>query len=255
MSEDAAEFARLLVRRAPMLRTLAGGTTTKAALAEAHDVSRSTVDRAVRRLESAGAVERRDGGVALTLVGTLALSAYDSYRADLEGLAACCHAVEGIGRDAPVTLDLLRGADVHAAPSKTPHRPVAAMVDLVEDAVRVETYATMVLPELFEAYVEGVVDGALTIEAYVERDALGALVTDFGARLGDALDTGRVSLAETTVGLPFYLARFDLADGRRVVVVACGDHGVDYLLVNDTAAAVAWADERLAAVAADADPL
>ncbi|WP_435097460.1 helix-turn-helix transcriptional regulator [Halarchaeum sp. P4] len=253
MVGDPEWFARLLVQRVPYLRSLATESATKAELADELDVSRSTVDRAVRDLESANAVERREGGVALTLVGRLALTAYDDFYADLLALTDCA-ALTDLDVEAPITIDTLRGADVVDAPSNAPHRPVSTLVDFIEDAVHVSLYSSMVLPTVLDTLVQRIDEG-LTVDAYLDGDALDALLSDYAAILPDVLETGRIRLAETTADYCFDFALIDRLGGEQVAVVACGGSGIDSLLVNDTADALEWARTRLDAVAADATPL
>jgi predicted transcriptional regulator len=74
---NSADVRQLLSQRADALSRLLDADRTKNELTEELDVSRSTVDRAVRELESNGLVRREGGTVTATLSGRLA---YDSYR-------------------------------------------------------------------------------------------------------------------------------------------------------------------------------
>jgi len=253
MASDPERFARLLVDRASFLRTLAEGAVSKRELADAHDVSRSTVDRAVRDLEATGAVERRDGVVALTLVGRLGLAAHDAFRADVDALAGAA-SLSALPATASVTLDVVRGAEIIDADSKTPHRPVSVLTDLLAEAVRVELYATRVLPEAMDTLCRRV-DTGLVLDAYVVPDVLDALFVDFRAPIETILQSETVTLFEAEPTYPFGLILCHLPDGRRVACLACGDRGVALLLVNDTREALAWARERLDRVASSAHPL
>ncbi|QLC34013.1 GntR family transcriptional regulator [Halarchaeum sp. CBA1220] len=253
MTGDPERFARLLVQRAPVLHSLDGANASKAELADDLGVSRSTVDRAVRDLESVYAVERRDGTVTLTLVGRLALTAYDAFQTDLRSLTGC-DGLTHLDADTPVTLDVVRGATTVTASPGAPHQPVSAFVDFVEDAVHVELYATMVLPTVVDAIARRIEEG-LTVDAYLNGAALDALLADHSETATRVLDSSRVTVAETAADYCFDFARFDLADGRQVTAIAYGAHGVDELLVNDTADALAWAQTRLDALEDDATVL
>ncbi|GGM72538.1 putative transcriptional regulator [Halarchaeum rubridurum] len=253
MAGDPERFARLLVDRAPFLRTLADGAVSKRVLADAHDVSRSTVDRAVRDLETVGAVERRDGTVALTLVGRLGLAAHDTFRADVDALAGAA-ALSTLPATASVTLDVVRGAEVVDADPETPHRPVSVLTDLLAESVHVELYATRVLPEVMDTLRRRVGAG-LVLDAYVVPDVLDALFVDFREPVEAILASETVALFEAAPTYPFGLVLCYLPDGRRIVALVCGERGVSLLLVNDNRDALAWARERLDRVAASARTL
>ncbi|GAA0300633.1 helix-turn-helix transcriptional regulator [Halarchaeum salinum] len=253
MPGDPERLARLLVDRAPFLRTLADGAAAKGTLTDAHDVSRSTVDRAVRDLEAVGAVERRNGVVVLTLVGRLALSAYDAFRADVDALAGAA-ALSALPATASVTLDAIRGAEIIDADPEAPHQPVSVLTEFLSVATRVEMYAMRVLPEVMDTFRRRVRDG-LVLDAYVVPDVLDVLFTDFRDPTEDIVGVETVTLFEVTPLYPFGLALCHLPDGRQVAFLACGERGVDLLLVNDTRDALAWARERLDRVAASAHTL
>jgi len=70
---DGDDLPSLVGRREPTLRLLSDGPTTNRDVIDALEVSRSTVTRALRELEEAGFVGRRDGGYATTLAGRFAL--------------------------------------------------------------------------------------------------------------------------------------------------------------------------------------
>ena len=254
MSSDGMDLARLLVQRAPLLRSLEDGPVTKGDLVEAHGVSRSTVDRAVRDLETVDTVTRQDGVVELTLVGRLALEAYDDFCEVLDA-AEACDSLTLLDTDAPIEIGLLRGAEVVDAGATSPHRPVQSLTDLIEDATHVELYGTVVLPEVVEALVTGVLQGSLSVEAYVDPDALDVVVSDFEGDVRRALDSDDVFLAEAGANLPFSLVVVERSDGTTTVAVIYGSHGADHLLVNDTDEAVSWARERLDTIETNARPL
>ena len=69
---DTAALADVLRKRAPLLETLADGPLTQRDVRDELGVSRSTVYKALRELESAGLVVGRPEGYALTGLGRLA---------------------------------------------------------------------------------------------------------------------------------------------------------------------------------------
>lgn len=249
MTTDVGELTALFVRRAPLLRALRAGPRTRSALAADRDVSRSTVDRAVRELESVGAVERHDGAIAITLVGRLALASHDDFERELRNVVDCA-LLDSLGDDAPIDRAVVDGAtNVDATPAATA-RPLDALTDRLEAAVSVEWYATMALTGLVEAFRRRL-DNGLTAHLYVDGDVVDTLVTDSLAVIEDMRGLPNATISETAVELPYDLALFEYAEGSEVVVLT-GERGVDHLVCNDSDAAVAWGRERFGEVRADA---
>ena len=73
----------VLLRRSAVVERLSVQPTAKGDLVDGLDVSRSTVDRAVRETESTGLVECSDNGVSLTLCGRLLLDEFERFNARL----------------------------------------------------------------------------------------------------------------------------------------------------------------------------
>lgn len=89
------DTSEVLLRRSAVVERLSVQPTAKRELVDRLDVSRSTVDRAVREIESAGLAECRDGGVGLTLCGRLATAEFERFGTRL---GDCC------GDDASTTV-------------------------------------------------------------------------------------------------------------------------------------------------------
>lgn len=81
------DVIEVLLRRHAVVERLSVQPTAKRDLVDGLDVSRSTVDRAIRETESVGLVERRDGGVSLTLCGRLAVAEFERFGTRL---GECC---------------------------------------------------------------------------------------------------------------------------------------------------------------------
>ena len=78
------DVRQLLSQRADILSTLLRSERTKGELTDTLDVSRSTVDRGVRQLESTGLVRRSGGTVTATLDIDTDATAYEASSVVLE---------------------------------------------------------------------------------------------------------------------------------------------------------------------------
>ncbi|WP_435195941.1 tetratricopeptide repeat protein [Natronomonas sp. EA1] len=255
MSGEAAAFIELVARRAEFLELLCEGTYWKRDLIDALDTSRSTANRAVRQLEDAGLVTRTDGGYVATVAGRVALDEHRAYRRTAGELAATTDVLAPIPPDAPFDASAVVGGETVTADEPTPYRPVERLHETVAAA---DTYHA-VLPSLDTArhlrllYEHVCTDGG-TATLVVSTSLFETLRARFPRRMATMADTGRFTLV---VGdpPPYGLVRTTHDGDPRVSLVVFSDDGtVSGLLENETPAAVAWADDRIAAVEADGEP-
>lgn len=246
----------LLAQRADLLRAVRDDpTTTKPELADELAVSRSTVDRAVRQLETRGLVDRAGGGVSLTLNGRLALDSYETFRADLAGLNAAETAIEALPDDARVAPVLFRDATVVEATGVAPQRPTEAYRSLVADATHIRGYASRLLDSTVPTLRDRIVDGGLELDLVFDPAVLDALLGRHGDTVADALDTGRLTLRQTDDGLAYSLMVIDTPASTYACALFYDDSGHTGFLYNDDPDAVEWAEGVDESLREDAETL
>ncbi|MCG1002738.1 MULTISPECIES: winged helix-turn-helix domain-containing protein [Halobacterium] len=252
MTED--DATALLARRAHLLRSLRDGPRPKQDLVAAQSMSRSTVDRAVRTLEARGFVER-NGGVALTLRGRLALDAYDEFVETLDALEEAGGLLDVLPADATVDSALLHGANVVQSDPVAPQRPYVTYQSIVEDATAVRGFAPAVLDENVSRFHDRIVDGRARVDLTVAPAALDELLSSHADVIEDALDTGRLTLREATTVLDYALVVVEQPERTVACALFFDDHGIAGMVENDEPHAVEWADEVYESIRADADLL
>ena len=101
-----------LTRRIEFLETLDSEPLHKADLVEVLDVSRSTVDRAIQKLEEAGFVERLAPGWITTHSGRLAAGRYRQFQADVRRTVDAQAVVDAVPSTQELPPSLLTDADI-----------------------------------------------------------------------------------------------------------------------------------------------
>ena len=167
------ELLPLFARREQLLKRLHGGTQTKTALAESLDISRSTIDRSMRTLATAGMVQREQGGYGLTLTGRLLYEEFRSFSERAESLAAAQRLLSSLPADTELPPEAVVGATVTYPESTAPYRPMERHVEVIRCADEIDLLATAVAPRFIDAYREQVLEGR---EAGCEGERLGCLV-------------------------------------------------------------------------------
>lgn len=230
-----------LFRRRRILGCVRDRPREKRALVEQLDVSRSTVDRGVRDLESLGLVTRDGGTLAATLPGRLCLDFLDDVETDLEALLEAAPLLRSLPSDAPMDRRLFRGADVHPAGGPAPGEPLSHAADLIRSADRFWGLATaLTQPRFPQLLYRRVVDENLAARVVFERDLVDEV-------LAEQVDVLREMVAEgfrlfSAPAVPYGLLIGDTTEGfRAVLAIYDEDRTLEGVVVNDAPGAVAAA--------------
>jgi predicted transcriptional regulator len=247
------ELVAVVNRRLDVMAALEQSRAKRDLLADL-EVSRSTLDRAVRELESLGLVSRGEG-YHLTVTGRLVLELYRGLLADLDDVAAARELLGSLSRDAPVDPAMLRGARVEVAENPAPAAVLDPVFDRLEDARRLRVFSVArSRPDYTDRTREQLVDEGVELEVVYSRPVLEFLLEN-REWYPEALEGAAVD-RYVRESLPYGLTIATLPDDRFVALVvydeASRPRGV---VVNDTPAACRWADEVFERYRETAEPL
>ncbi|MFB6111097.1 MAG: helix-turn-helix transcriptional regulator [Halobacteriaceae archaeon] len=237
------ELVSLLARRIEVLEALLDQPRTRPELVETLDISRSTVDRAVRELEGMALVEYEDDLYRASLAGRLAHREYAELREELVVLEEATELLAVLPPDAPLDLTVLQGGNVVLAREPAPHVPGTQLANLLEGADEVRSLSmAYTTPETGEVLAEGVRSGGTEASLVFERGLYEYLLDsdalDIETLLADPDFEGAV-----TEGLPFGLVIARTDDTREVcIAVYDADRALRGIIRNDTPAALEWAE-------------
>ncbi len=245
---DADDRVELVAKRVAFVEALADGPRHKPALVEELGHSRSTVDRAVRRLVDAGLVERTDEGFRATLAGRLAAERYRAFLAEASAVVDATAFLGSLPPDCELPLDAVRQSRVEAF--ETPARAFEATVEPLRTADRY----VAVLPRLDDSRLlrlcharvrEGMAAELLVAPAVLER-----LRTEFPRLAADLATSDGVTVRRVDDPRPYALL---LAHGSEPTVsLTPAAAGATELLTATDGPAVEWAESTLASLRADA---
>lgn len=254
MSGVAADVVELLARRAPLLRLLRDGSCEKRDLVTELDISRSTVDRAVRTLESKELVERNDE-ISLTLPGRLAIDAYDDFVGYVDALDSARPVLRSLPVDATIDRRFVESASVVSADRLSPERHAMAFIEELEDATAIRGYSTALMPTYVDLLHERIVDDGLTLELTLSPALFDELLSAAADRVNEVLSTGRFQLFEATTTLEYSLFVIEQPERTLAAALVYDDHGQSGVLFNDDPAAVEWAERVYERIRESASPM
>lgn len=252
---DVADLVPVVARRERLLATLHGSPQAKCDLVRSLDVSRSTVDRAVRQLESEGLLERTDSGYGLTLVGRLVYEEYRRFTEQTAGLLDASPGLDALPTDTALDPAVLVGATVTVAERATPYRPSDRHIELIESADAVRLLSTAVGPRYVDAVHEAAVKRSTSVRLGVTKPVAERLVSQHAPALEDALDAGEFELRELDSTPPFSLGLFDRPSGTVFGALIYDDDAPRAYVDNDTTEATEYGEGRFERYWTGAEPI
>lgn len=238
------DVRQLLGQRADALSMVLEGDRTKSELTEGLGVSRSTVDRAIRELESSGLVQREGGTVTATRAGRLAYDSYRRYCEETEHVAEFGDLLSHLPPSAEVGHEMLDGATAYRSEPPATGRPANEVTALIAQGTRMHACAS-------------VINDSAAAEQFhrmiTERDGRGSVVytstladhvrDEYFEIHHDMAATGQFQAFEVD-RLPYELFVIETDETVTAAVLVYSESGtIRGAILNDTDAAVAWAEE------------
>jgi predicted transcriptional regulator len=246
------DLADVLATRRRFLDALATEPASKRALEERLDVSRSTVDRAVRDLETWSLVTYADREYHLTPAGRYGRHVHVETADRLDALVDASDVLSALPPETPLDADLLAGGEVVRGTPRNPDGVVSRLLESIESADVVEGVAPVALTGHVDAFYESSTAGGASVRMLVEAELFDYLANAADDPLGAGAADPDVRL-ERAPSVPFEFGLW-LADDREAGVVVYTETGVKAIVVNDAPAAVSWAREQFERVAETATP-
>lgn len=237
------ELVSLLARRIEVLEHLLDEPQTRPELVADLDISRSTIDRAVRELEGMGLVEFDDGNYRASIVGHLAHQEYAELREELVILEEAADLLTTLPPDAPLDLSVLQGAEVVIGREPAPHVPGSRLPEFLGGAEHLRTLSmAYTTPETGDVVANSVEEEGVRVEIVLERD-LYEYLTESGALDIDSLADNPTFEAGLAEDLPFGLIIADRSGDTEVCLAVYGqERTLEGIIINDTPEAVEWAE-------------
>jgi len=237
------EILPLLARRERLLEQIHGGAQSKMELAETLAVSRSTIDRSVRTLTTAGVLERRQTGYGLTLTGRLLYEQYRSFSECVESLAAAQQLLSSLPAGTELPPEAVVGSSVTYPEPTAPYRPMERHIEMIRTADEVDLVATAIAPRFIDVYRSQVLTDGLDVRAVLGPSVAERVVTDYGETVTELMAAGGLTVRELTQQPPFPFSVIRTGETTHLSLLVYGTEGSSGYLVNDRPAATAFATE------------
>ncbi|WP_135855103.1 helix-turn-helix transcriptional regulator [Halorussus salinus] len=246
----------LLNTRSEYLSRLDTEACEKRELVDDLSVSRSTVDRVLRELITAGLVQQSNGQYQLTFYGRTALAVYNSVLAMLEDVQRAQPLLVHLPPDISFDVGLLLNGEVLVAEEPALHLPAARVRELVQQATEIKALAyAHTSPEAARVFLKQIRADNLKGEI-VFRKPMYTHLRDSHPQLHTLLSESPSFAVSVIEELPFGLFLLRTPDEWQVCLLVYGpEQNLRGLIVNDEPRAVAWARQLFDQYQTDATPL
>ncbi|WP_276282136.1 helix-turn-helix transcriptional regulator [Halorussus caseinilyticus] len=229
-------------RRIDVLDRLLDDGRDKRELVGSLDCSRSTVDRAVRELESYDLVEYAEGEYRPTTFGRLAVEEYRRFERRVETLERLKPALEWLPvEEFDLDFGTLTDSKLVVSTPDDPYAPANHHADVASQAENFRALLPAVGLNQLEAGREAAVEGDQRQRIVVERDVAERLRErpHYADRIAEMLRSGRVEMWVYDGSIPYFLGLYD----ELVHVGVEDEDGMPRALIETDAEAVReWAE-------------
>lgn len=247
MTQDmSTEIISLLTKREPILRAVSADGVDKRELVDQLVVSRSTVDRGIRELETAGLLTRSPEGYRRTLLGELLLSEYDQFSTKTETLLAGREVLADLSPDSDLDPVVFEAATIVTASQHAPHQPISAFCSLLAESRWTQTVCPAVFPQVIDQWVDLCDQEMIRADIILSEPAISTLMSAHTDSLAALLETSRIALHQVTDVLNCGLVVAEDESTATAGLVVLDDRGGARAFIRtDADEAVSWVRERI----------
>lgn len=233
----------VLDQRSDVLATLLERPLTKPELVEQLDVSRSTVDRALKTLTAQGLVRRDGTSFVVSATGRLGCESVERHHRTTADVVRTAPLLKHLPPDADIEPALLKGASVHQSTSDAGRQALRAAMSIVSGADTVYACARAVTDTSAPtAAYRLVVEAGAALEVVYASNVAEYIRREHVENRREMVSTGRYRAFETA-SLPFGLFIATAPEGTKVAVALYDENETLVgVLTNDSEAAVEWAE-------------
>lgn len=235
------EHIGTLIQRSSLFRCLVEEPQRRSLLVTQVDASRSTVYRALEKLQSQGLVASSGSGYHPTPYGKLLFHALEELRQYAGTIHGSDPFLRALPEEIPVAYELVAAGELVESSRAEPRAPLTSLCEFIDEATRLKAAANVVYPENAEAYYRNVTDGSTECTLILPDDLARQIHTEYRDEFQTVIQSPTATLLTTSEPLPFTLLISEAPD-RRVCVALHDECGtVQAVVLNGSTAVYEWA--------------
>lgn len=241
MNESTTEdtLLHVMARRWKVVNEIDSGTLDKRNLASSLDVSRTTINRAIRDLEEVGVLQVRGSSFDLSRYGQFVFRGFEEFRSLLDDLDDGMTVVRSLPQDSDIPIDLIRGATFHAPVDHAPQEGFRPLLESINRASRVQALVPVLTPTHVSVFKNVLSEPVQSTHLYLD-DSLQEIITGRHSELYQSADASDSFVLRFLNATPPHGAYF--LDQSQVWVTVYHEGGaLAGMLTNESDRALDWA--------------
>ncbi|MFD1600630.1 helix-turn-helix transcriptional regulator [Halobellus rarus] len=235
------EIQKLVAKRSEYLDALLENRFRKTELEDELSAPRSTVDRSIRELETAGLVQRVDGEFMITKTGEFAYRRYTEYASWHQTLSEAQPILNTIDYDIPT--EVISNAEVYNSLEHFPDNPVVTPVELISES----PYFKGITPIVMSTYIEripGLLDQGIEYTGITTPDVVESVRNSSAIDLDFPDDSdGSYRLLVTEIPFSFALWIIEPNQTKHVGITAHNESGTVGAIISKHPTVVEWGEQ------------
>lgn len=245
------DLADLVSKRSDILAVLSATSRTKPELVRSTDASRSTVDRAIEELESAGLITREDSRYRATTTAKNLSEVHQSYCSTLETYYEARDVLDTLPHGVDVDAVVFEGASISVAHPRLPNQTLRENLEVARRADSITSTTPVHLQPYGELFAELVLESEFELETVYHPSVLQGYSAECRETLNRMLDSGLTAYERSD--LPHYaLWTAECPRERTCGLITYTETGVKASVINRNSAAVEWVARKLDEIIAGA---
>ena len=231
--DDVSDILNIIEKRSDVLTQLSEEALYPRDLVEELELSRSTITRALGRLEELDLVEKQNGKYAATRFGELSARRFQNYRTEIKTLVSTKPLVQAFPEADSPPIELIEGADIVLRSEHGAFKPP----EVVEETMRenkgdtIAYFPTIINPNLPRVWYRNAVDIGNEMAIVLNEETYNRLKTEYNDELSTIAARSASSLYVGD-GPAFGLICVDADDGFTVLIVIYSEGGIEGTIVN-----------------------
>ncbi|ERG95256.1 MAG: hypothetical protein J07HQW2_01707 [Haloquadratum walsbyi J07HQW2] len=251
MADHSHSLDNIVSKRQSFLESLRNSSKGKCELETDLDVSRSTVDRGIRELESAGLIMHTNNKYQLTLAGRTAVTAVQQYHRRLQEIDTGRDLLSTLSGDIDIADDFLDGASSIQASPEIPDQIITYLFDSIESADIFRGISPVALAGHLDEFYTMMTVNETVAEHIIDEDVVETLLEAPELNSGFIKQIRHDRVRMLSSDIPFTYGLW-IADDTETGIIFYTETGVRGIIMNDSDAAVQWAHTQWESAMADA---
>jgi predicted transcriptional regulator len=243
---DTAGVISLVTKREPILRAVGTDGVGKRELVDQLLISRSTVDRGIRELESAALLARSGEGYRRTLLGELLLAEYDRFASTTAALLNGREVLAELPPGFELEPVLFEDATIVTASQHAPQQPISALCSVLDEGRWTQTVLPAVFPQVLDEWVALCDEEMARADIVLTDPVVSTLVGSHSESLQRLLDESRIALHQVEIAPAYGLVVAETESTATAGLVILDDRGgARAFIETETDEAISWIREAI----------